>query len=211
MSAVDASAAAASSAAASAAAFAAAALAAAVWRGAAGLRGVAGFAAVVFEAADFAAPVVVARAFAAPVFAVPVFAAPVFAAVELADDRADVLAGLGAVASVVVSVVFVALLAAVRGVAGLFAAGFFAAGVRGGVPVPDAARAAVVRGARGLGAGFDAAGETDVGDSTLADASSVSEEDFSGGTGSDAVIAPNYQPPPTPTAPWTRAGHTLSQ
>lgn len=127
----------------------------------------------------------------------------------------------------------------VRGAAGFRGvAGFFAAAVRAVADVPEAARAAVVRGARGFAGGLgavvdpdsassDAAaaagrrgargvvvrgarglGGGDIEASALADAPSVSEEDFSGGTGSDAVIAPNYQPPPTPTDAWSRAAHT---
>ncbi|WP_295787205.1 hypothetical protein [uncultured Microbacterium sp.] len=59
--------------------------------------------------------------------------------------------------------------------------------------------AAVVRGARGdRGAGGFA---TVASGSTLAAAPSVSDEDVSGSSGSDAVIAPNYQPPPTAPDP----------
>lgn len=113
------------------------------------------------------------------------------------------------------------LAAGVRGVAGFFAAGvrglrgaapvealradevrgvgFFTSGVSAGAaasasPVGRGVDDAVRRGARGRGG---AAGEV----STLAASSSDPAEADSGGCGSDAVIAPNYQPPRTPTPP----------
>ncbi|KEP74102.1 hypothetical protein HR12_20600, partial [Microbacterium sp. SUBG005] len=74
--------------------------------------------------------------------------------------------------------------------------------------VPEArrgARGVVVRGAEGRGArgvrgfaGADAAG------STLSEPASVGEEDGSGDSGSGAVIAPNYQRPPTVPAGGSR-------
>lgn len=121
------------------------------------------------------------------------------------------------------------------GAAGFFGAvGFFAAGVRPVVSAAEAARAAVVRGVRGGAVAWGVSVESasaafavgrrgargvvargarglaggDTAASALAAAPSVSEEDFSGGSGSDAVIAPNYQPPPTPTDAQSRAPHT---
>jgi hypothetical protein len=110
-------------------------------------------------------------------------------------------------------------------------AGFFAAGTRGlrGAEAVEAFRGAVARGVAFFACGVsseDPASEPSADGtesptagrgvfgrgrgaeevSTLAASSSDPAEADSGGCGSDAVIAPNYQPPPTPTRSGAASG-----
>ncbi|MEV7875902.1 hypothetical protein [Microbacterium sp. NPDC089188] len=174
-------------------------------------RFAAGFAAEDFAAEVFAAVVFAAVVFAAVVFAAVVLAAVVFAAVVLdaagffaagvRDDEAVVAEPLArgargfgagdadssALSTASPAVADAAEPGARRGVRGVVVRGVVVRGVE-------------VRGARGVRgfAGVDAEG------STLSEPPSAEDEEGSGDSGSEAVIAPNYQRPPTPPAGWSR-------
>ncbi len=174
-------------------------------------RGVAGFLAAGRFAAGFAAEDFAAEVFAVVVFAAVVLAAVVFAAVVL--DGGGLLRGgrarrrsgrrgtararrarlrrgdadSSALSTASPAVADAAEPGARRGVRGVVVRGVVVRGVE-------------VRGARGVRgfAGVDAEG------STLSEPPSAEDEEGSGDSGSEAVIAPNYQRPPTPPAGWSR-------